>query len=35
MTNVFDHNFVLLVDPLSLDPRVPRRQVSGTVRFNF
>ena len=33
--NLFDHRFVLLVDPLALDPRVPRRQFLGTIRFNI
>jgi tetratricopeptide (TPR) repeat protein len=35
VTNLFDHKFALLVDPLALDPRVPRRQFTGTVRFNM
>jgi tetratricopeptide (TPR) repeat protein len=35
VTNLFDHKFALLVDPLALDPRVPRRQFTGTIRFNM
>ncbi len=33
--NLFDHRFAILVDPLALDPRVPRRQLQGTIRFNI
>ncbi len=35
VTNLFDRRFALLVDPLALDPRVPSRQISGTLRFNM
>ncbi len=33
--NLFNHNFVLLVDPLALEPRIPRRQISATIRLNL
>jgi hypothetical protein len=33
--NLFDHRFAILVDPLALDPRVPRRQIVGSIRFNL
>jgi tetratricopeptide (TPR) repeat protein len=33
--NLFDHRFAILVDPFALDPRVPRRQFLGTIRFNI
>ncbi len=33
--NIFDHRFTLLVDPLAIDPRVPRRQITGSIRFNL
>jgi len=33
--NLFDHRFAILVDPYALDPRVPRRQFLGTIRFNL
>ncbi len=35
VTNLFNHRFALLVDPLALDARVPRRQFIGTLRFNL
>lgn len=35
VTNLFNHRFALLVDPLALDPRVPQRQIVGLIRFNF
>jgi len=35
VTNLFNHRFELLVDPYALDPRVPARVVSGTLRLNF
>ncbi len=35
IVNLFDHRFTLLVDPYALDPRVPRRQFLGTIRFNL
>jgi len=33
--NLFDREFALVVDPLALDPRVPRRQVVASLKFNF
>jgi hypothetical protein len=35
VVNLFDHRFAILVDPLALDPRVPKRQFLGTIRFNL
>jgi len=35
VTNLFNHRFALLVDPLSRDARVPRRQFVGALRFNL
>jgi tetratricopeptide (TPR) repeat protein len=35
VTNLFDHRYTILVDPLALDPRVPRRKIAGFIRFNF
>jgi tetratricopeptide (TPR) repeat protein len=35
VTNLFDHRYAILVDPLALDPRVPRRQYLVSARFNF
>jgi predicted Zn-dependent protease len=34
-TNLFDHRYALIVDPLALDPLVPRRQLATGVRLNF
>jgi len=33
--NLFDREYALVVDPLALDPRVPRRQVVASLKFNF
>ncbi|MGI8782758.1 MAG: tetratricopeptide repeat protein [Acidobacteriota bacterium] len=33
--NLFDREFALVVDPLALDARVPRRQVVASLKFNF
>ena len=33
--NLFNQNFVLLVDPLALEPSILRRQISGSIRFNL
>ncbi len=35
VVNLLNHRFALLVDPLALDARVPRRQFVGTLRFNL
>ncbi|HEY3128310.1 MAG TPA: TonB-dependent receptor [Acidobacteriota bacterium] len=34
-TNLFDRRYQFLADPLALDPRVPRRQLLVTLRFNL
>lgn len=35
VVNLFDREFAVLVDPLAVDPRVPRRQVVASLKFNF
>jgi tetratricopeptide (TPR) repeat protein len=33
--NMWDHPFTLLIDPLSIDQRVPRRQMTLSIKFNL
>ncbi|HEV8131947.1 MAG TPA: TonB-dependent receptor [Acidobacteriota bacterium] len=34
-TNLFDRRYQFLADPLALDPRIPRRELTVTLRFNL
>jgi hypothetical protein len=35
VNNLTDRRYSFLVDPLALDPRIPKRQVLVLLRFNF